>query len=197
MSASELVGRSGLAAVVASVLLLIGDLLSIFAIGFISESVPTAFFVFVFVLYLLGAALLLIGLVGLYVRQSEAGGVLGILGFLVAFLGTVLLAGAAWTQVFIAPLLPSEVTVLLQRNLGVMLVSIVFAVGWFLFGVAMLRARVYPRRAAVVLTVGAVIAALPIPLLPSGIVLHVAVAWLGFALFTGRGTSAAQPSRIG
>jgi hypothetical protein len=191
MSYSELIRWSGLAAVVASTLFIIGDLLGIFAIGFVSGSVSTAFFVVVFVLYLLGAALLLVGLVGLYVRQLEATGALGIVGFLVAFLGTVLLAGAAWAQVFIVPLLPSsEVTGLLQQNLGTVLMTVVFAAGWLLFGVATHRGRVYPRVAAIVLMVGAVIAALPIPLLPGGIVLYVGIAWLGFVLFTGRGASA-------
>jgi hypothetical protein len=178
---------------VASVLFLIGDILTRFAVGFASESVSTSFFVSVFMLYLLGAVLLLVGLVGLYVRQSEAAGVLGIVGFLVAFIGTVLLAGAAWAQVFIAPLLSSEAIGLIQRNLGIILMTMVFAVGWLLFGVATLRAQVYPRMAAISLMVGAVIATLPIPLLPTGIILYVAVAWLGFALFTQGGTSSEQP----
>jgi uncharacterized protein (DUF2062 family) len=63
-----------------------------------------------------------------------------------------------------------------------------------LFGIAALRARVYPRAAAIVLIAGAVISFLPIP--ASGIVLDVVLAWLGFVLFTGRSASAEQPSRV-
>ncbi|MDP8950462.1 MAG: hypothetical protein M3N00_09560, partial [Actinomycetota bacterium] len=54
------------------------------------------------------------------------------------------------------------------------------ALGWLLFGVATLRAGVYPRWAAIVLIVGAVLLGLPVPGLE--IVLAVAVSWLGFAL---------------
>ena len=67
-------------------------------------------------------------------------------------------------------------------------------IGWLLFGVTTLRARVYPRLAAVLLIVEAVVSLAPIPL--SGIVLSVAVAWLGFVLFTVRGMLGEQPSRV-
>jgi hypothetical protein len=44
------------------------------------------------------------------------------------------------------------------------------------------------------LLVGAVASLVPIPL--SGVVLSVAVAWLGLVLFTGRGMPSEQPSRV-
>ncbi len=71
---------------------------------------------------------------------------------------------------------------------------ITFAVGWLLFGIATLLARVYPRIPTILLMIGAVIAVLPLPF--TGIVLAIAVAWLGFALFTGREASTEQPSRV-
>ena len=66
--------------------------------------------------------------------------------------------------------------------------------GRLLFGVATLRARVYPRWAAILLIVGAVLLGLPVPGLE--IVLAVAVAWLGFALFMGRVIPAERPERV-
>jgi hypothetical protein len=65
------------------------------------------------------------------------------------------------------------------------------AVGWVLFGVATLRAGVYPRWAAILLIVGGVIAFLPVPLV--GIIFSVTVAYLGFLLFTGQVRSDEQP----
>jgi hypothetical protein len=94
MSSSSLIRLSGLAAVVAGVLLLIGDLLSLATESEnLSESATTAPYVFTFLLFLLGTVLVLVGLVGLYVRQSEAAGMLGLVGFVVAFLGTALVLG--------------------------------------------------------------------------------------------------------
>ena len=107
MSSSNLISLSGLAAAVAAgVLLTIGDLL-IFATETenLSEWARTTPYVFVWLLYLLGGVLLLAGLVGLYVRQSQAAGILGFVGFLVAFSGTVLALGAVWGQLFVAPFL--------------------------------------------------------------------------------------------
>jgi hypothetical protein len=145
--------------------------------------------------------LLLVGLVGLYVRQSEAAGILGLVGFVVAFLGTALALGAVWASLFVAPYLAVEAPGVLDTEptgalaLGFTLTFLVFfPLGWLLFGIAALRARIYPRAAAIVLIVGAVIGFLPIPL--TSIVLNVAIAWLGFTLFTEKGISAEQPSRV-
>ena len=118
-----------------------------------------------------------------------------LVGFLVAFLGTVLLAGALWFELFITPSLAAEAPELLAAELGLpgfILMVLLGAVGWVLFGVATLRAGVYPRWAALLLIVGGVIAFLPVPLV--GIIFSVSVAYLGFLLFTGQVRSDEQPS---
>jgi hypothetical protein len=78
---------------------------------------------------------------------------------------------------------------------------LVFGVGWALFGLVSLWAGVYPRQAAMLLIVGAVIGTvlnltfLPVPF--GGLLFEAAVAWLGAVLFTGWGTSVSeQPSRV-
>jgi hypothetical protein len=79
---------------------------------------------------------------------------------------------------------------------GFILTFALGALGWLLFGLVALRARVYPRAAAIALMVGAVISFLPI--LASGIVLNAVVAWLGFTLLTGTSAvdSDEQPARV-
>jgi hypothetical protein len=74
--------------------------------------------------------------------------------------------------------------------------------GWALFGVSSLQARVYPPKAAVLLTIGALIAApFSIPVAGASsvlvymgtgasIVFNGAVAWLGLALFLRRSVAA-------
>lgn len=47
--------------------------------------------------------LLLLALTGLYERQSRASGGLGLIGYLVAFVGTVLAAGDWWFELFAVP----------------------------------------------------------------------------------------------
>ena len=104
MSSSNLIRWSGLAAVVAGVLSLIADLLAMSQIGPFTVWVTTGTYAFESLLRMSVLVLLLpLGLVGLYARQSEAAGLLGLMGFVVAFAGTVLVAGFAWTATFVAP----------------------------------------------------------------------------------------------
>jgi hypothetical protein len=54
-------------------------------------------------LLLLSIVLLLWGLIGIYGPQSRAAGTFGLWAFVVAFLGTGLVAGNNWAQVFVWP----------------------------------------------------------------------------------------------
>ena len=185
MSSSNLIRLSGLAAIVAGALLLVGALLSLATESEnMSVSATTPSYAFSSLLYLLGAVLLLLGLVGLYVRQSEAAGILGLVAFLLAFFGTALALGATWAELFVAPSLAIEAPRVLEAEptgmlaLGFTLTFFVFLpLGWLLFGVASYRARIYPRAAAILLMVGAVIAAPPYPSLRSSFTW----AWPGWA----------------
>lgn len=197
MTPANLMRWAGLAAVASAALSVIGDVLRLFVDVESSETATTTPYVLVFLLYLLGAVLLLIGLVGLYASQSEAAGVLGLVGFLAAFLGTALLVGALWFELFVTPSLATRAPGLAEAELGLagfILVFLLGVVGWVLFGAATLRARAYPRWAAVLLMVGGVVAFVPVPL--AGIVFSVAVAWLGFVLFAGGSAPSEQPSRV-
>ncbi len=201
MASSTLVRLGGLAALGAGVLFLVGDLIIVVAgVDFHSAgSQTTASYASVFLLWLLGGALLLLGLVGLHARQSEATGVLGLVGFLAAFSGTVLIAGFFWYSLFITPLVATEAPELHEtiggpagEPLGTILSVLAYSAGWVLFGVATLRAGVYPRVAAIAVIVGSVLALVPVP--GSGMVFDAAIAWLGFVLFAGRGAATGQPS---
>lgn len=167
MFSSNLVRVGGLATITAGVLLLILDvwgllleLLGAYPENF-SEEALTISYTVQSALWLIGALLLLVAVVGLYARQSEAAGALGLTGFLAALIGTGLIVGMVWTNTFIPPALAVEAPAVLDAEpagslaFGFMFSSIVFGLSWALFGVAMLRARVYPRVAAILLIIGA------------------------------------------
>jgi hypothetical protein len=198
MSSSELIRWSGLAAVAGGVSLAVAELVTLSFFGYdFSRTATTGTYALYSALIMIAGLLLPLGLVGLYARQSEAVGALGLVGFVVAFIGTVLVAGFFWTSAFIAPLLAVEAPELIAaaRSLpGFFRSFIVFGLGWLLFGIATLRAGVYPRAAAVLLVVGAVLIVIPLPL--TGVVLAAAVAWMGYVLFRVRGTPAEHPGRV-
>lgn len=206
MSLSGLVRLGGLSAVVGGILLVISDLWVLLIQGFggdqpLSEAATTTSFAITTWLFLLAAVLVLFGLVGLHLRQSEAAGVLGLVGFLIAFLGTALVVGVTWSQVFVFPSLAVEAPEFLDAeqvagpvDAGFMLSFIVAAVGWALFGVAALVARSYPRWVAIVLIVAALLQFLPFP--GTGLVFGVAVALVGLVSVFGGRMSGEQPSRV-
>jgi hypothetical protein len=209
VSSSSLVRLGGLAAVVAAVLLLTTDIIDAYntmeayRIGN-REYLTSGTHAFQSALRLIAFGLLLpLGLVGLYARQSEASGPLGLVGFVAAFAGTVLVSGFVWVDTFVAPQLATSAPQLIDMGPppGRALSFLVFGIGWALFGLASLVGRVYPSSASTLLIVGTVIGTvlsltlLPVPL--GGLPFLAAVAWLGVALLTGWGGSAStQPSRV-
>ena len=185
MPLSNLIRWGGLVAVIAAALFVIADLVVVvIALGqgsaegllfrtAVSES---------------AGALLALGLVGLYARQAEAAGYLGLVGFLAAFL-------ALWLG---------------QQD--ILWAALLANVGWVLFGAAALGARAYPRMAIILLIAGAALAGVVNLLLlaidfggtaPASVVgvgaivdviFYAGVAWLGISLFTGRAGEARRPT---
>ena len=117
MKFTKLIWLSGLAAVLAAMLLLISDVLELLVFGFENVSAIATRDVYVFIMagVLLAALLLSLGLIGLYASQAEAAGSLGLLGFLMAFVGTVLFAGFFWAQEFFAPVVAEAAPGLLDN----------------------------------------------------------------------------------
>ena len=202
MTSSNLVRLGGLAVLLGGALVIIADLLSLITIrsGDFSQVATTRAYAFTIALYPLAAILLLGGLLGLYVHQSEAAGTLGFIGFLLAFFGTAMVVGLGWAQLFVAPNVAEvapeslDASFFWPSGLSLAVTIAPWALGLLLFGLATLRARVYPRAAAIILIVGAVIVVLPLPL--NNVVSGIGGAWLGFVLFAGK-TAAEQPeSRV-
>lgn len=71
---------------------------------------------------------------------------------------------------------------------------LIYAVGWLLFGLASLKARVYPRAPVIALIVGAALDLFGAPL--SGLVIDAAFVWLEFSLFSGRSAPLGQTPRV-
>jgi hypothetical protein len=173
LSLSNMIRWGGLAALLAGVLFAISDLVGALVLDYenFSETAATGTYAFLSLVYLLSAVLLTLGLVGLYAHQSEAAGTLSLVAFLVTFVGAILAAGVIWAETFVAPTLAEMAPEFLEEeeppgllDTGVFLSFGLAGVGWLLFGIASLRARVYPRRAAILLMIGAVASFVPLPL---------------------------------
>jgi hypothetical protein len=111
-------------------------------------------------LRLFSIALLPWALIGIYGRQSRSAGAFGLWAFAVVFLGAALTVGNAWAEVFVWPTLAQvapetmtgSVTDMPSYLVAGLNVSFpLFGLGLALFGVATIRARVYPRWVALLL----------------------------------------------
>ena len=192
MSPSSLLRLSGLALVLAAALFAIADMLA-FAIFVdhgeeydLKQIAQTSTFFLQSLLTLFAGALLLGGMVGFYVRQSEAAGKLGVIGFVVAFFGTVIVEGDFYTNTFVTPMVAQEAPSFLDNPLsGFLQVWLPFdftllAFSWLILAVATVRAHVYSRAASWFLLARTLLALVPFPLV--NIPLDAALVWLGSVL---------------
>jgi hypothetical protein len=117
---------------------------------------------------------------------------LGLVAFLLAFLGTALVTGDFYANTVVTPMVAREVPSFLDNPLSSFLQAWlpfsfgILALSWLLFGVTTVRTRVYPRGASWLLLIGAVVALAPLPL--DNLPFDAALAWLGFAILKERET---------
>lgn len=146
-------------------------------------------------------------MIGVYARQVEKAGALGLIGFVVVFVSSAALIGPI---LFLEGIL---VPGLAQSNIGEAALGGVlpifigtiyaFGIGSVLFGVATIRAGVLSRWAAASLIVGAPLlvftSPLPVFIAIGGALIGVAYLWLGYAVLasTGEGLRESQPTTAG
>lgn len=165
----------------------------------------------------LGFAILgLVGVTGIYLRQVEQAGLLGLIGY-VLLGGFFLLATAfVFAETFILPPLASRAPEFVDSFLGIFsgspgeidlgvlgaMGTVSFGLympGGVLFGIALFRARVLPQWAAVTLVLAA-LSTLLVPVLPhsvgryAAVPFGVALVWLGSSLWLERHDAATAPS---
>jgi len=110
-------------------------------------------------LYTFAWFLVLLGLPGLYAAQRGGMGRLGLAGFLVAMLGTYLIAVTGYFG-FLAPVMAKEAPATLDTLQYAPLVvssglaAVAFMVGYALFGIAWTRTATLPRLSGVLVAVG-------------------------------------------
>jgi hypothetical protein len=138
-----------------------------------------------------------------YDKQAREAGTFGLVALCAAIVGTVNLGANMWFEGFAVPWLAGEVPQILTAEktlfwqVGYLSSYILFSIGWVLFGIASLRARVFPRFISLAIVVGGVIgflAARP----PYGVVLGLALLSLGIWMVRARRAARAnaQPMTV-
>jgi hypothetical protein len=185
---------------VAGILLLVGHLLNLggdpeYGTVLGSSAVLTAHVILVF------------ALVALYAVQAERSGILGALGMILSVVGTTLASRVILVE--IAGASGVEVDAVTREGLSgaiSLLGGLAFLIGLILFGIATMRAGVFPRWAGALLIAGDVVfgvasfsgsAALIVEVV-GALITCTAFVWLGFSLLSGVriGVSAGRTARV-
>jgi hypothetical protein len=179
------------------------------------ESVTTSAWAIITSLKTAMCVLFLVGITGLYARHAEKAGLLGLVAFLVLGLSWTLQTMFVFAEAFILPPLAATAPVFVDGLLGISYghtggvdlgalpiiysigVGINYMLGGLLFGIATLRAGILPRLPAALLALAATLTPLA-ALLPhaqqrfAAIPVALALAWLGYALFSERRGTASE-----
>ena len=180
-------------------------------------SVTTGTWAIIISLKLAMCLLFLIGIAGLYIRQAERAGWVGLAGFLLLTISFWLQTAFVFAELFILPVVAASTPAFVDSYLGVVngqrgemsigalipaygVVAISYLLGGLLFGVATVRAGVLPRWPAMLLAVAALVTPAA-ALLPheiqryAAVPMGIALAWLGYALWSERrgARSASRP----
>ena len=206
ITGSSLIRWSGLAALVAG--LIFAGIQPIHPADVLS-SVTTGAWTIIISLKFAMCLLFLIGIAGIYARQVEEAGWLGLAGFLLLILCWWLQTGYVFTDLFTLPVLATAAPQFVESFLGIVnpgspvemnigalpaaygFIGILYMLGGLLFGIATLRAGILPRWPAGLLAVAAVLTPAA-ALLPhaiqrlAAIPVGIALAWLGYALWSER-----------
>ena len=182
----------------------------------ILSSVTTAQWAIVHYLGVTMSFLGLLGIAGLYARQVEEVGWLGLAGYLLFSLFFALTMAFQFLEAFISPLLATEAPKVVEGFLGIAsghatetnlgalpavysATGVCYLLGGVLFGVATFRARILPRWAAGLLAVGTLLPILGSSLFPHpydrifAVPVGLALAWLGYALWSERRANVSEP----
>ena len=158
----------------------------------------------------------LFGIAGLYARQVEETGWLGLAGYLLLSIFYAVQMCFSFVEPLILPLLTTVAPTFVESvlgmasgaggpmNLGALarvysLVSVLYLLGLLLFGIAMFRARILSRWAAGLLAFSGPLAIIMVALLPhqlerlAAMPMGFALAWLGYALWSERRVPALEP----
>lgn len=201
MSPAKLIRWSGLIGLLAGVLYALAAFLH--PVGEDLAAITSPRWVPAHLVYWVSVILMQLGLVGLYARQVEKAGWLGLVGFVLAFIGTGLVEVILFMVSTIIPLIGAEAPTIFDQAMTpppfwvpVFILGF-FGLGYILFGVATMRAGVLPRWSGLLLIIGVSFfmiseASLFDPMLShviatiGDVVFGLGLAWAGYALWSSR-----------
>lgn len=213
ITASKVIGWSGLSAMVAGIIF--AGIQPIHPPDVFS-SVNTDLWAIITSLKTVMSIFGLFGIAGLYARQVKETGWLGLAGYILLTVFYAVQMCYSFAETLILPLLTSLAPTFVEGSLGLAtgvpgemnlgafatvysLITVLYLLGLLLFGIAIFRARILSRWAAMLLAASGPLAIIMVSLLPhqferfAAMPMGIALAWLGYALWSERREPALEP----
>ena len=169
-------------------------------------SVTTGLWSVIIALKFVMCLLFLIGITGIYARQADKAGWIGLVGFCLLTVSWFLQSGFVFVELFVLPVVAAPLPAFIDSYLGVVngnpgimaigalvptyaVLGVCYLLGGLLFGIATIRANVLSRWPAMMLAFAAIITPVA-ALLPHALQRYAAVPmglsmiWLGYALWS-------------
>jgi hypothetical protein len=196
MNSLNLIRWGGLLLVVSGLLLAFG---MVFHPPVTPAGLSTNMWVVAHVAIFVGMLFSILGLICLYGRQVKETGILGFIGFIMAFIAISSFMGVVYFEAFLSPVLAADMPGFAEEHgsgikLGALtfilpLTGLTFILGHAVFGVAIIRAGILPKWAAGLAIIGSVPVGLTpvVPLLVAktgAVVFGLGYVWLGYALWS-------------
>lgn len=198
MSTKNLIRWNGLISLSAGLLYALGALLHPVGEGLIAIDNPN--WISAHLIYWVSILLMHLGLVGIFARQAKHMGWLGLIGFVLAFVGTALVGSIVLVASTILPVIAANSPEIfdLTATLPDFLIPVFvlgFGLGWILFGFASMRAGILPRWSGLLVAIGVTLFVISeaIPLgtslahiLVTGgdLIFGLGLVWMGYALWS-------------
>ena len=187
MSSTKLYRLSGISLLLGCVIIV----LATFPGVFLSDDPTSAYNVYASFARIIGGMLLFLGLPGMYARQSQRAGILGLIGFILIVAYALILGafGDAFGA-FVVPFIATHAPALMQSeppalNVYFLVGGLLGVVGGVLLGIATIRASLLSRWAGILLILGSLMQfigdAFNLPIANPGLLLFmIGLAWLGW-----------------
>lgn len=215
MSSTTLYRLSGITLIVGSIVAAIGLIISSFASqGNDPNQYKTSLFTITFLMTIIGLMLVTAGLPGIYVRQARQTGWLGLIGFMLILFGGLLFMSLFMMSFIFLPYLAEVAPKLVaDQNSGpaaiglfFIVASLMYTLGTISFGIATMRAHVFPRWTGLMLIIGGILIladVVPLPPIISTIIADcsngltfLGFAWLGYSIMAQREVAETQSSMV-
>lgn len=197
MSKAKLIRLSGLSSLLGGGLYALGALLH--PVGEDLAAVNSPRWVPAHLVFWVSSTFILFGLVALFARQAEKTGWLGLVSFVLSFIGIALVGGLLFMVITIIPTIAAEVPELFEQamtppTLALGAVFVGYGLGFILLGIATMRAGVLPRWSGGLLIIGVALSMLEgspmdqtllhVILTIGRVLFGLAFGWMGYALWS-------------